>query len=156
MSIFTEKEEAFLKELVRLKVQFMLVGLSAATIQGAPVVTQDVDIWFRDLSDQNILRALKKVKGVYVPPFGHNEPTFAGEAVKLFDIVLNMSGLGTFDQEFKHTIVLKLGRAKVPVLNLERIIKSKRAANRQKDRLVLPVLEDALKVVKSRTKLSET
>jgi hypothetical protein len=27
------------------KAPFMVLGLSAATLQGAPVVTQDVDLW---------------------------------------------------------------------------------------------------------------
>jgi hypothetical protein len=37
-----------------------------------------------------------------------------------------------------------LGREKLKVLRLERILASKLAANRAKDRLVIPVLEDAL------------
>lgn len=152
MSIFTETEERFLRELVRHKVQFMLVGLSAATIQGAPVVTQDIDIWFRDLNDPNIKKVLKKVGGAFVPSFGHNQPMLAGEAVKLFDIVVNMSGLDNFDVEAKHIIEIVLGKTPVPVLKLERIIASKKAANRKKDQLVLPVLEDALLVIKAQSK----
>ena len=31
-------------------------------------MTQDVDLWFRDLEDPGVARALKKVKGSYVPP----------------------------------------------------------------------------------------
>ena len=42
--IFTEKEGRFLKELAKNKVRFMIVGLSAAALQGAPVVTQDIDL----------------------------------------------------------------------------------------------------------------
>lgn len=143
-NIFTEKEERFLRELVHLKVRFMLVGLSAATIQGAPVVTQDIDIWFEDINDPNIKAALKKVGGTFVPSFGHNQPMLVGDAVKLFDIVLNMSGLGSFEEESGNCIKITLGKTPVLVLKLERIIQSKRVANRPKDRLVLPVLEDAL------------
>jgi hypothetical protein len=40
--------------LLRRKVKFMVVGLSAATLQGAPVVTQDVDLWFEKLGDPSI------------------------------------------------------------------------------------------------------
>ena len=43
-SIFTENEIRFLRELVKNRVPFMIVGLSAAALQGAPVVTQDVDL----------------------------------------------------------------------------------------------------------------
>ena len=36
----------------------------------------------------------------------------------------------------------------MPVLPLERIIASKRATDRPKDRAILPVLEDALRVLR--------
>jgi hypothetical protein len=38
----------------------------------------------------------------------------------------------------------------IPVLPLVRIIASKRAANRAKELAILPVLEDALRVIQSR------
>lgn len=143
--IFTEREEAFLRELSRLKVEFMIVGLSAAALQGAPVVTQDVDLWFRDLGDPRILKALKKVRGAYVPPMLLNPPMFAGEAVNLFDIVVHMHGLGAFDEEKRRALRIPVGRSKLLVLSLEQIIKSKKAAGRPKDKLVLPVLVDVLR-----------
>ena len=37
-----------------------------------------------------------------------------------------------------------LGRQRLKVLRVDRILASKRAANRTKDRLVIPVLEDSL------------
>jgi hypothetical protein len=121
----------------------MIVGLSAAALQGAPAVTQDIDLWFKDLSDPQLMEALKKVGGVYVAPTGSTPPMFAGRSVTLFDIVLTMDGLGDFDEEIENTIDVRIGRVQVKVLRLSRIIVSKRAANRSKDRLILPVLEDA-------------
>lgn len=146
--IFTDKEAKFLKELVKHKVAFIIVGLSAATLQGAPVVTQDIDLWFKNLNDPNFKKALKKVGGIYVPPIQLHPPTIAGDDLDLFDIVLNMDGLGKFSQEIKNTIEVPLGRYKIKVLSLERIIKSKEAAGRPKDRLTLKVLKDTLKVLK--------
>lgn len=49
-------ELRFLRALLRRKVRFMVVGLSAAVLQGAPVVTQDVDLWFEDLNDRAFVR----------------------------------------------------------------------------------------------------
>ena len=146
--IFGDKEATFLRELIRQKVDFMIVGLSAAALQGAPVVTQDVDLWFKDLSDPGIKKALEKVGGAYVPLTGMNPPMFAGDAVNLFDIVVHMHGLGEFGKEKKHALQITLGRTKVMVLALERIIKSKKATGRQKDKLVLPVLSDALTAIR--------
>lgn len=148
--IFSDKEAEFLRELVRHGVDFMIVGLSAAALQGAPVVTQDVDLWFRDLDDAGIRKALKEVGGVFVPSLAHNPPMFAGDAVSLFDIVTTMHGLDGFDKEKENTIKVPLGRIKIAILKLERIIVSKKATGREKDRLVLPVLSDALLAIKSK------
>ena len=81
--IFGSGEAAFLRELVREGVDFMIVGLSAAALQGAPVVTQDVDLWFKDIEHPGIKRALRKVGGSYVPPVRMHPPMFEGDAVKL-------------------------------------------------------------------------
>lgn len=150
--IFTKNEIRFLRELVRHKVDFMIIGLSAAALQGAPVVTQDVDLWFSDLASTQLTKALKKLKSIYVPPMGNNPPMFAGDSVKLFDIVMHVHGLGKYAQVKKHAIKISLDDFKVPVLPLELIIKSKQAAGRAKDKLVLPVLKDVLKTIKSVTK----
>ena len=150
--IFGDREIEFLKELVRQKVDFMIVGLSAAALQGAPVVTQDIDLWFRALPDPGINKALRKFNGSYIPPIAENPPMFAGDGIELFDIVIHMHGLGEFDDERKHAVKIPLGRIKVPVLKLERIIASKKATGREKDKLVLKVLSDALKAIREREK----
>ena len=139
-----ESESRFLRALLRRKVRFMVVGLSAAALQGAPVVTQDVDLWFEDLADERIRNALKEVGAAYVPPSMLNPPMFAAGGIELFDIVLRMDGLEQFDTELKNCIEVSVGRYKLKVLRIERILVSKRAANRAKDRLVIPVLEDAI------------
>ena len=151
-SIFSDKEIKFLKELVKHKVRFMIVGLSAAALQGAPVVTQDIDLWFKDLSDTEIKKSLKKVNATLVPSVGLNPPMFAGKHVELFDIVLNMHGLDKFEEEVKNTIKIPLDNVYVRVLKLERIIKSKQALGREKDKIVLPVLKDALLTIEKERK----
>jgi hypothetical protein len=146
---FTSGEARFLRELLRRRVPFMVVGLSGAALQGAMVVTQDVDLWFRNPGEPRIKRALKAVKGTYVPIIYLNPPRFVGDAVDVFDIVMNMSGLEDFDVERRNAMFVPLGRYRLPVLPLERIIVSKQAANREKDRLVLPRLKNALKTRQS-------
>jgi hypothetical protein len=139
-----ESELRFLRGLLRRKVRFMVVGLSAAALQGAPVVTQDVDLWFEDLTDPNIREALREVDAAYAAPSMQNPPMFVGGGVELFDIVLTLHGLGEFSKEWRNCVDVPLGRYKLKVLRVERILVSKRAANRAKDRLVIPVLEDSL------------
>ena len=150
--IFGRREVAFLQALVREKVDFMVVGLAAAALQGAPVVTQDVDLWFATLPSPGIDKALRSVRGSYVPPTASSPPMFAGRGIELFDIVVHMHGLGTFEEEKQHTIKVSLGRSKIRVLELERIIASKKATDRPKDRLVMKALTDALKVIREKQK----
>jgi hypothetical protein len=149
-SIFTDREAAFLRALVRQKVDFMIVGLSAATLQGAPAVTQDIDLWFRDLSQPGLRKALDNVGGIFVPATAHTPPQLAGDAVALFDIVTHMHGLRSFEEEAKEAPSVTLGGVKVKVLPLARIIASKKALNRPKDRRVLPVLKDAIATAEGR------
>ncbi|MGB2906423.1 MAG: hypothetical protein WBB73_04950 [Candidatus Aminicenantaceae bacterium] len=148
-SIFTDKEVRFLRELVKNDVRFMIVGLAAAALQGAPVVTQDVDLWFEDLADPRIKKALKKVGGALVPQIGLNPPMFAGESVRLFDVVLTMHGLGSFAEEWQHTLEILLAGVSVKVLKLARIIRSKETIKRPKDLMVLPVLKDVMKTIQT-------
>jgi hypothetical protein len=53
--------------------------MSAATLQGAPVVTQDVDLWFEILGEPQIARALQNVGAAYVPPSNFSAAKKLGE-----------------------------------------------------------------------------
>ena len=143
-------EQAFLRALQSEGVSFMLVGIAAARLQGAPVVTEDIDLWFAEGSQGGIAAAARQAGVVYVPAgVAMNPPTFGGRDVRL-DQVLSMSGLGSFDEELANTSVREVNGIPLRVLDLERIIESKRAANRAKDRAVLPALEAALVALRSR------
>ena len=146
---FSESELRLLRVLLKRKVRFMVVGLSAATLQGAPVVTQDVDLWFENLGEPEMSRALQEVGAAYVAPSNFNPPMLAGPGADLFALVLRMDGLGTFADEIKNCVEISLGRQKLMVLSLERILASKIAANRAKDKLTIPVLRDALAAMQS-------
>jgi hypothetical protein len=63
---------------------------------------------------------------------------------------VNMHGLGSFAQESRRALRIPVGAVEVRVLPLARIIASKRATDRPKDRAILPALEDALRVLHSR------
>jgi hypothetical protein len=148
----SEGELRLLESLLRHGVNFMVVGLSAAALQGAPVVTQDVDLWFEDLNDPNLIPALREVGAAYVPPFSLNPPMLAGPHSEPFDIVIAMTGLGPFVEEMKSCRKIPVGHLTLAVLPLERIIVSKRATNRPKDQLVVPVLENALRTMRAQKK----
>ena len=148
--LFSEAEARFLRALNDEGVEFLIVGLSAAALQGAPAVTQDIDLWFRDLTDPGIKKALRRVGGVYVAPTGSTPPMFVGSAVALFDVVVSMHGLESFAKEAARAVTVVLEGVRVKLLPLERIIVSKQATNRPKDRAILPVLEDAARTIRTR------
>ena len=147
---FTDKEARFLEILVEEGVEFLVVGLAAAALQGAPAVTQDIDLWFRDLNDPRLGRALRRAGALYIPPRADQPPLLAGGGASLFDVVTHMHGLRSYAVEARHAVRVPLGSVQVPVLPLARIIASKRATDRPKDRAILPALEDALRVIKGR------
>jgi predicted nucleotidyltransferase len=147
----SESEVLLLESLLRHKTRFLVVGLSAAALQGAPVVTEDVDLWFEDLGDPKLTQALREVGARYVPPLGHNPPMLAGAGSEPFDLVLRMDGLDKFPGEWRRAIKIKVGRLELKVLPLERILASKQAANRPKDQRVIPVLQNVLRTMKRKT-----
>lgn len=113
-----------------LDVRYLLVGMGAALIEGAPGTTQDLDLWFGS--------------GFYTPGFGLQPPAIGGEGLDRVDVVLTADGLDAFDEEYARSRDYELEDVRVRVLPLERVIKSKRASNRTKDLAQLPQLEATL------------
>ncbi len=147
---FTDREADFLRTLLEEGVEFLVVGAAAAALQGAPAVTQDIDLWFANLSDPRLLRALRRAGAAYVAPTLQNPPLLVGGGAELFDVVVHMHGLGSFRQEARRALRLRVGDLELPVLPLARIIASKKAAGRAKDLAMLPALEDALRALEAR------
>jgi predicted nucleotidyltransferase len=146
-SALSPAERAFLQALDELGVRFLIVGVTAASMQGARVATEDIDLWLADLGDRRIGEAARRAGAIWVPAqFGMQPPTLGGSLGDRFDVVLTMSGLDGFDQEYARSKTMELDGLPLKVLPLDRIIVSKRAADRPKDRAALPALEAALAV----------
>jgi predicted nucleotidyltransferase len=151
-SAFTPGERALLESLNRHGVRFMLVGASAAVLQGANTATQDIDLWFESLTQPALGDAVHEAHGIWVSgAFGMRPPQIGGDSVgDRFDVVTHMHGLGSFDQEWGNTCEVTVDGIPLRVLKLERIIDSKRAAGRKKDVAAIPSLEEALAVRNAR------
>ena len=147
----TPVEKQFLLELVANGVEFMVVGMSAADLQGANIGTQDVDLWFRRTSDSGLDRAARSVGCLFL--WRADPPVLEGEELERFDVVNRCDGLGDFESEYAGAVDSDIEGVPVKLLPLARVIVSKRAANRPKDRVALPALRAALaasKIVESR------
>jgi hypothetical protein len=144
-------ERVFLEALNRRKVRFLVVGMSGAILQGAPGVTQDIDLWFEPLDDDRIAVSAREAGGFWVSGFGLRPPALGGEGLEdRFDVVLRPDGLDAFDAEYARAKTEVVEGIPLRILPLERIIASKRAAKRPKDLAQLPALEAALAVVLDR------
>ena len=123
--VLTSAERALLEALNALGVRYLIVGMGAALLEGAPGTTQDLDLWLQP-------------------------PALGGEGLDRVDVVLMASGLESFDSEFTRARDYDLDGVSVKVLPLERVIASKRAAKRPKDTAQIPMLEAALAARKAR------
>jgi predicted nucleotidyltransferase len=150
-SAFTRGERAVLLALNRHGVRYMIVGLSAAVLQGANAGTRDIDLWFESTADPRIRDAVREAGGIWVSTsVGMRSPQIGGEGVgDRLDVVAHMHGLGGFTEEFPNTIEIEVDGVPLRVLRLERIIASKRAAGRKKDMAAIPALEEALAVLRA-------
>jgi hypothetical protein len=146
-----------LRVLLRHGVDFFVVGGVAAQLEGAPIVTFDLDVLF-DKAPENLdrlLAALHEIKARYRDPAGrHIEPD--KEKLETFRVnllltelgaldVLGMIGSGlTYQDLVDRTLSYELGEMRVRVLELAAVIETKEQANRDKDRAALPVLRQTL------------
>lgn len=123
-------------------VRFMVVGTAGITLQVGNLICLDVDLWIEDLRSPLLLEAVKSVGANYAMPGGDAHPTIAGQGLDVLDIETHMSGLGPFAEEYAHVRWVSVDDVSVPVLGLDRIVKSKIAAGRPKDLAVVSTLRD--------------
>ncbi len=144
-------ERRLLRELNQRGVRYLVVGMSAALLEGARGMTEDIDLWFEQLDDARIGEAVRAAGGVWVAGhFGMMPPTIGGGDLEdRFDVVTHCDGLSDFQSELALASDVLVDGLPLKVLPLERVIASKRAANREKDRIALPALETALAVKRS-------
>jgi hypothetical protein len=143
-------ERRLFHALNRRGVRYLLIGMGAALLEGAPVATQDLDVWFENAADIAIQDAARDAGGFWISGFGQQPPAFGGPGLDRVDIVLTAHGLEPFAVEHENASVYEVDGVTLRVVSLDRIIASKRATNRPKDAAQLPVLEATLLARKSR------
>lgn len=140
----TLAERRLFEALNRRGVRSILVGMGAAVLEGAPVATQDLDVWFETTADERIRQAAQDAGGFWISAFGMQPPAFGGAGLERIDVVLTAHGLEAFPIEYERAVTYEIEGVTLHILPLDRIIASKRATNRAKDLAQLPALEAAL------------
>ena len=158
MAEFRPRE--LLEVLDRHDVRYVLVGGLAAVLHGAPHMTTDLDIVPED-GRRNLERlsdALAEVDArirLSGAPGGvafDRSPDFLGR-IRIWnlitrlgdlDITFEPSGTRGYDDLQPGVVVMRVGDVDVPVASLADVIRSKEAADRPRDRAMLPVLREML------------
>lgn len=141
----TAAERTLLAALNSHGVRYLVIGLGAAVLQGAPVSTQDLDLWFERPGDDAVRGALADAGGFWITGFGLQPPGLGGEGLDRLDTVLTAHGLDDFATEYRRSLDMTVDGIPIKVLPLERVIASKRSTGRPKDLAALPALEATLR-----------
>jgi hypothetical protein len=154
------RPDEILSVLDRHRINYVLIGGLAAILYGAPHLTTDVDI-VPEEDLENLarlsaalteLRARIRVAGQEEGiPFGHDAESL--RRVRIWNLVTDRgnldisfvpSGTRGFDDLRRDVRVLRVRGLDVPVASLADVIRSKEAADRERDRAILPVLRSLL------------
>jgi hypothetical protein len=119
----------------------MIVGMSAAIMQGAPGTTLDYDIWV-DLPPRAYLRVINICRRLGAEVFSNQFVELNGLPV---DFVYEPNGLKSFRTELRGAIRMDWQGIEVAVLPLKRIIAAKEFIGRDKDLAHLPILRTVLR-----------
>ena len=145
--------EALARALRVTKLDAVVIGNSASMLNGAPVTTQDIDLLLRDtkLNRRKLARFAEEIGGA--PPMPVSELTkvewIEGDLAVPVEIHFDrISGGLTFSSVRSRAEIVPVGQEKLAVASLADVIRSKEAANRPKDRAVLPILRDTMAVKK--------
>ena len=154
------RPEALLRVLSEHGVDFVLVGGFAAVIHGSPYVTVDLDV-VPESSRANLRRLSEALKELHAKIWTQGEPegiVFDHDASSLadaqiwnlvtvhgrLDLTFEPSGTQGYKDLARDAVHLSILGVDVDVASLADVVRSKEAAGREKDRLVLPTLRRIL------------
>jgi len=141
-------------------VRYVIVGGFAGVVYGSPYVTFDIDI-VPDVAEGNLKRLSDALRALGARiwtqsepqglPFDHDARSLADANVwnlvtdhGRLDISFVPSGTSGYDDVARDAVHLTILGVPADVASLADVIRSKEAAGREKDRLMLPVLRQIL------------
>ena len=123
------------------KIRLIVVGTTAAVLQGVPITTFDTDLWI-GLPERQYMRVINLCHRLGAQILSANKVVLPGE--QMVDFVYRVNGLHSFDYEFQRAKQTPWLGNTVAVLTLERIHRSKSVVRRPKDEVHLFYLEQAM------------
>ena len=158
--------ERLVEALNRHGVRYVVVGAIAAIAHGYPLTTEDLDVTpaTDPANVERLATALRELGARLRVPEDDAGLEFPVDARMLsqadmwtlttrfgpLDLVFRPAGTGGYDDLRRDARVIDIGEAPVAVASLADVIRSKEAANREKDRAQLPALRRTLELVRER------
>lgn len=146
---------SLLAALAEARLEAVLIGNAAAALHGAPVTTIDFDFMFRDTPTN--LRKLKAVaqalRSVVLRPYYPVSKLYRmvnDDTGLQADFMPVIHGVRSFEGLKRRATTAVVGGQSVLVAALEDILKRKKAAGRERDRAVIPILEQTLRATRTR------
>lgn len=153
-----------LRLLASCEVEFVVVGMTAAVLQGAPVTTLDLDVVHRR-SPENVDRLLRALAGIDAV-YRHDPRRLRPQASHLLseghqlltttlgdlDCLGTISGGMGYEELLDGAVEMRLAEGlTIRVLGLAALIEAKERASRPKDLAVLPLLRATLEESRRRS-----
>jgi hypothetical protein len=143
-----------MRRLIESHVEFVLVGGFAAVAHGVTLVTRDVDICCR-FNEANLMRIQKAFADLN--PVHRSRPDMPLELtteqcatlknlylktdIGIVDCLGEVLGVGNFDAVLQQSVEVELPYGKCRVLDIDALIRSKEAMNRDHDRITVKYLQ---------------
>lgn len=149
-----------LRRLVEAGVDFVLDGDFAGVVHGCTYVTQDVGICC-DFSPANLLLLQKALSGLHPvhrmtpnrKPLQLTEPTcqklknlYLDTDIGQLDSLSLIDGVGDYQDVKNASIVVEIGQMPLRVMNIDALIKAKKAMNRPRDKEAVVQLQTLKKL----------
>jgi hypothetical protein len=137
------------------RLEVVMVGNAAAALHGAPVTTLDVDFMFRKTpTNLKKLKAIaQSLRAVILKPYYPVSDLFRvvndDQGLQL-DFMTRLHGIRSFEGLRSRATAVEFGERQLLIAGLADIIKSKRAAGRNRDLAVMEILEKTLHEQQSR------
>ncbi len=146
----------------KVRLDAVMIGNAAAALHGAPVTTLDIDFMIRKTASN--LKKLKKLadelEANILKPFYPISSLYRimneNMGIQL-DFMTIIHGINSFESLSADAVQAEFNGYILKVASLEKIIRSKKALNRAKDRAVLELLEKTLyEIRKNKKKTAQT
>ena len=149
MNLFIELHQELIKELIKAKVDFIIIGGYSVIFHGYKRTTGDIDIWLKPNNDnkQKLLPVLKyfgfgvgELNEVSALDFTKHLVFSIGEPPEKMDF-LTYINLVNYDSADKQKILADIEGLSVPFLHLNDLVLSKMNTGRQKDKADIEMLQ---------------